>query len=192
MSGPCWLRSLSIITEISWQSRSDPLQDKVIFMFGSRNSSIWSLKTCPEQAMQARGRPYTAMVQKASSSPEETLTLLQNSVLKKSQTSSIMTNFFQKITSWLFECSYDLHGPMLCHTVPAKKCRKFHHLSQNVKGKVKISVFEGQWKSAKLNIRKWAFKEEKIKPISPKPIYTCCGLNQSHCAIASVGETLQR
>jgi len=43
--------------------------------------------------MQARGKPYIVVVQKASSSLEETSTLLQNSVLKKSQTRLTMTKF---------------------------------------------------------------------------------------------------
>lgn len=40
-------------------------------------------------------------------------------------------------------------------------------------------------------LEKWVFKEEKIKPISSKAIYTCFHPNQRHCAITSLGETLQ-
>lgn len=41
-------------------------------------------------------------------------------------------------------------------------------------------------------LEKWVFKKEKIKPISSKAIYTCFYPNQGHCAITSLGETLQR
>ena len=34
-------------------------------------------------------------------------------------------------------------------------------------------VLKAMKKVQNTNIRKWVFKEEKIKPISPKPIYTC-------------------
>ena len=42
-------------------------------------------------------------------------------------------------------------------------------------------VLKSMKKVQNTNIRKWVFKEEKIKPISPKPIYTCCGTKPSHC-----------
>ena len=41
-------------------------------------------------------------------------------------------------------------------------------------------------------LERWVFKEVKIKPISSKAIYTCFHPNQGHCAITSLGETLQR
>ena len=41
-------------------------------------------------------------------------------------------------------------------------------------------------------LEKWVFKEEKIKPISSKAIYTIFCQKQMHCAITSLGEVLER
>ena len=115
--------------------------------------------------MQARGRSYTTMVQKASSSPKETSTLLQNSVLKKSQTRSTMTKFSKKSPVDFFRCSHGFHGQMPSHIVPAKKWGKFHYLSQNFKEKWKSGCFKVNEKTQTLE--SGFSKKKKSNPSLP-------------------------
>lgn len=61
-------------------------------------------------------------------------------------------------------------------TIHAKNSQKIHHLSQNQKGNLKNTVVL-IWKSAKVkNIRKWIFKKQTIKPITPWSMFIACNI----------------
>jgi len=142
--------------------------------------------------MQARGRPYTAMVQKASSSSGKTSTLLQNSVLKKSQTRSFMTKFSK-------DALVDFSDAVMVSMAKFPVTQSPQRNAKNPIMRAKISkknenqgVLKSMKKLQNTNIRKWVFKKEKIKPISPKPIYTCCGPKQNHLCSFKLGEKFQR
>jgi len=61
-----------------------------------------------------------------------------------------------------------------------------------LKGKTKSVCSKVNEKVQNTTLEKWVFKEEKIKPISSKPIYTFFFPNQSHCALTILGEDIEK
>ena len=123
--------------------------------------------------MQARGRPYTAMVPKASSSPEETSTLLQNSVLKKSQTRSTMTNF-PKYCQLTFSDAVRVFMDRCPVTQsPQRNAENFIMRAKISKKKWKEECFKVNEKCKTQTLESGSSKKKKLNTTLIKPIYTC-------------------
>ena len=142
--------------------------------------------------MQARGRLYTTMVLKASSSLEETLTLHQNSVLKKSQTRSFMTKFSKNVQVYFSDAVM----------VSMAKCpvtQSPQRNSENPIMRAKISEKNENQGVLKLNEKNAEHKHLKVGFQGRKNQthllqgykYMFCP-NQSHCALARLGESISK
>ena len=68
---------------------------------------------------------------------------------------------FQKSTVDIFRCSHGFQSQRPSHTVPAKKCRRFYHESQNFKEKGKKQSVLKSIKSAKHKHYKVGFQRGK-------------------------------
>ena len=131
------------------------------------------------------------MIQRFSSSCWQITTVLQNSVLKKSQTVCHLWSFSKKSPVDFLRCIHGFLGQMPCHATPAKvqKKKKIIILAKNSKGKVKFSVALNQWKMSKWNIIKVGFEEAKIKSMTPRSLYISFYKQPNHCAHQGHRET---
>ena len=119
MSGFCWLRSFVNNHQSPWQSRSSPLKDKSHFRSLGLGINQFCLQPCPIKPCRPEWGPYKVMIQRVSSSCGQTSTVLQNSVLKKSQTVSLVIKFSKKSSVDFFGCRHVFRGQMSCRAIPA-------------------------------------------------------------------------
>jgi len=105
----------------------------------------------------------------------------------------IYDKIFQKIASRLFQMQSWFPWPNAQSHSPRKEMPKISLVEPKCQRKSKNQgVLKSMKKVQNTTLENGFSIKKKSNSSLPKPIYTYCGPKQSHCAIASLGETLQR